>query len=467
MAAEMGFPLLEGVGGAVRAANPPARDRLGKDPAGEDLIAVTAQLLQVATDDPDLLALVARAETAGASTGTVGQARLMIHRPEAGHLQLLAVPAQLGVPTDLERRAAAGDVAAGVSHEVANALSAIVGWSQLGQQRGDAGSTEIFGLIEHSARSARAAARRLLDAVRSPAHQPSVAVDLNALITDVVRLSQLQARERDLEVTCQVQPGLFVLGTSSALFTIVWNLVINAVDAVPQGGHVAVTAAAQDDAVRLVVSDDGPGMDERQRHHVFDPYFTTKASGTGLGLPLVKDAVESIGGRILLETEAGRGASFFVELVRADPDDTQAPSDTGERRRSGVRGRPSAARLRVLVVEDDLSLRQMMHTTLTLQEAEVDAVASAAEALQQQGPYDVALVDLALTDVRGDHLVAELRRREIIGAAAIVTGASEPPRLHPGGKPDMWLRKPFEPSDLFDAVLVLAAVGDETKQARS
>jgi signal transduction histidine kinase len=458
MAEEIGLPALHAAGGVVLRASDPARDLLGEVPEGADLIATAARLTGVTPEDPALLGLVARADATGSASGAVGDGRwrLLVHRSAPGHLQLVAAPEQLTRGGHLLRRAAAADVAAGVSHEVANALSAIVGWAQLGLQQGDERSAETFGHIEDSARAARSAARRLLDAVRTPSEQVSEQVDLHAMATDVTRLSRLQARHRGVHVDCHVQEGTFALGTSAALFTIVWNLVSNAIDALGEGGTVSITATAQDGTVRLVVADDGPGMDEAQRRRAFDAYYTTKASGTGLGLALVKQAVEDLGGRILLETARGQGTRFVVELPRADPATADLAGPGTERRRSGVHGRDTTQGLRVLIVEDDDALREMMRTALELRLACVDAVGSAAEALRCTGPYDVALVDLALSDARGDHLVAQLRDHAIIGASAIVTGASEPPDLNPAGKPDVWLRKPFDPADLIETVQLLS-----------
>jgi signal transduction histidine kinase len=454
-----GLPSLEGAAGVVVHASAPAQDLLGRDPTGDDLVAACAALARVRDNDPDLLTLVARAEATGSAQGAVGHERwrLTLHRSEAGRLQVLAAPPQLARCSQLERRAAAADVAAGVSHEVANALSAIVGWAQLGQQPGHATSAETFQLIEERARAARATARRLLDAVRSPEQQPPTSVPMDALVSDVVRLSQLQARERGVLVSGRVQPEARVHGTPSGLFTIVWNLVSNAIEALHPGGHVWASATVEEGKVRFVVADDGPGMDEAQRERAFDPYFTTKPAGTGLGLALVKQAAEELGGRVLLETTPGAGTRFVVELPLAEG--TQSDEGRESRRPSGVHGRDAAVGLRVLIVEDDTALREMMRTTLELQRAAVDAVGSAAEALRCTGPYDVALVDLALSDARGDRLVAELRSGGVVGTAAIVTGAAEPGGLNQRGKPDLWLRKPFEPSELIEAVQVLATYG--------
>lgn len=461
LASEAGLPLLEGIDGVVIRANEPARELIAGDPTGADLIRSVAGMVGVADDDPDLLGLVARAQGGGSVAGAAGadrQWRVLVHAPEPGRLLVIASPSQMVRTMRLERRAAATDVAAGVSHEVANALSAIVGWAELGRGQGPADTPQTFDLIAQSARTARSAARRLLDAVRDTDRQTPAALDLGPLLADAVRLLRADARGRDVDIECQVPDGTYVMATPSALFTIAWNLIRNAVEALDGGGRIVVTAGTQRDRVRLTVADDGPGMDEAQRLRAFDPYFTTKPTGTGLGLSMVKGAVEELGGRVAVHSERGGGTRFVVELPRADAPAQPAPS-VDLTRRSGVHGRGEQRAARVLVVEDDRALREMMRTTLTLHGVDVDAVETGAEALALEGPYEVALVDLSLADARGDRLVGELRRRNVAAAAAVVTGMSEPPNLDPDGRPDLWLRKPFEPEDLLETVRVLRTFG--------
>lgn len=462
IADEVGLPSLVGVDGVVVRANDTARVLIDGDPLGEDLVGTVGRLVGVAEDDRALLGLIAHAGVTGSATGSVGPDegwRVVIQSNETGgQMTVLAAPRHLEHTVPMRRRAAAADVAAGVSHEVANALSAIVGWAQLGQQQQSADALATFALIEDSARSARSAARRMLDAVRSPGSSPH-ALDLSAVLTDVVRLLGPEAHDRGITFDNRVPDATFVVGTPSALFTIVWNLVRNAMEAMDQGGCITTSAEPHDGTLRLVVADEGPGMNESQRLRAFDPYFTTKPTGTGLGLAMVNEAVEELGGRIVVDSVQDGGTRFVVELPRAD---APAPADDGPsaRRPSGVHGR-SEGGMRLLLVEDDAALREMMRTTLQLRQVEVDAVGSTAEALRLQATYDVALVDLSLSDGRGDHLVAELRQRGNIRTAALVTGASEPSNLNPNGRPDLWLRKPFEPNDLLETVRLLRAFGGQ------
>jgi two-component system KDP operon response regulator KdpE len=113
--------------------------------------------------------------------------------------------------------------------------------------------------------------------------------------------------------------------------------------------------------------------------------------------------------------------------------------------------------MRILVVEDDRSMRELLATALELAGAVVETVASGEEALAGDGHYDLALVDLGLGDLRGDAVLAELRQRGRVSVAALVSGSSVPPILTPEGEPDAWLRKPFELDDLLATIQQLLA----------
>jgi DNA-binding response OmpR family regulator len=125
---------------------------------------------------------------------------------------------------------------------------------------------------------------------------------------------------------------------------------------------------------------------------------------------------------------------------------------------SGVIERPIPIGTRVLVVEDNAPLRDLVRTALELRGAEVHDAATSAEALSSPGPFDVALVDVSLPDGRGDEVIAELRARNAVAAAGLMSGGDLPPNLVSGGQPDGWIRKPFEPEELIAAVKRLSAV---------
>jgi CheY-like chemotaxis protein len=166
----------------------------------------------------------------------------------------------------------------------------------------------------------------------------------------------------------------------------------------------------------------------------------------------VKRAVAELGGRLELDTSPGRGTRFQIDLPRA------LEAEQPRRRRQASSKRSSGVFLsenlegRFLVVDDDAALREMVATALQMRGAEVVAVANLNEALAQQGPFKMALVDLMLGDQRGDVVLARLRSAGLVDLALLVTGTELPRRLAQGGAPDGVLRKPFELQELYERV---------------
>jgi signal transduction histidine kinase len=103
-------------------------------------------------------------------------------------------------------------------------------------------------------------------------------------------------------------------GDGEQLRGVVQNLLLNAIDAMPQGGAIRVVTRRDGEVVRIDVADTGQGMTEEERRRLFTPYYTTKQHGTGLGLAIVQSVVADHGGKIWVESERGRGAIFHIEL---------------------------------------------------------------------------------------------------------------------------------------------------------
>ena len=129
--------------------------------------------------------------------------------------------------------------------------------------------------------------------------------DLSVVIRDVVRLIRPEAQSKRVNVHADVEDSCWVEGKRSQLFSIVWNLAHNAVQMVPAAGNVSIRAYPRGSVVDLEVLDNGPGMSEAEQARAFEPYYTTRTEGTGLGLAIVRGTVESLGGRIRLDTSPG------------------------------------------------------------------------------------------------------------------------------------------------------------------
>jgi CheY-like chemotaxis protein len=159
---------------------------------------------------------------------------------------------------------------------------------------------------------------------------------------------------------------------------------------------------------------------------------------------MVKQAVAELGGEIELESERGAGTLFRVTL----PGVRRASTRPTSKRSSGV-FYAEPIEQRVLVVDDDAGLREMIATALSMRGAEVVCVADAKGALEQPGPFALAIIDLLLPGMRGDELLARLRALGVTHTGMLVTGTEPPLELADGGTPDAVLRKPFELEDLF------------------
>jgi signal transduction histidine kinase len=426
--------------------NGTARELLGREPLPGFGMALRRLLGdEVSKGEVDDAVALARGGTPCELQTPAGQ-RALLSPMSPGRLMAVVVP-----PTRAPVLAEAGsrmstDIDASVSHELANALGAIAGWARLAKQGRRV--QEALDLIEMSADSAWSAAQRVLGGLRQKREKQPESVDLSAFVDEAARLLAPKAVAKGVQVRSAIEPSLQVRGDRGSAWSIVWNLAANAIEALSAGGTVELRLSRVGDAALLVVEDDGPGMSAEEQRRAFEPYFTTKPTGTGLGLPLVKQAVTDVGGSIDLQSEPGRGTRFSVVLPLAAG---SAQRTLNLKRSSGV-FYAEPLHQRILVVDDDLGLREMISTALGMRGAEVVAVSNAEAALLQHGSFAVAIVDLLLPGMRGDALLARLRESHLIEVGILMTGTELPGNLAPGGHPDLLLRKPFELEELFEGL---------------
>jgi two-component system cell cycle sensor histidine kinase/response regulator CckA len=431
--------LREGERGEVQC-NRAAQTLLGA-PTCPSLVMALEQVLGPELRGSALLDALARARR-GERVELLGRddarALLSAHRPGR---------AQLVVARGAAAAARNADLAANVSHELANALGAIAGWARLAREGERVG--EALELIEKSADSAWHAARKLLDDVGGTRRRTAEVIDLSTFVEDAAKLLAPKAAAKSVEVKTRVEPGVRIRGDRGAAWSIVWNLAANAVEALSRGGTVELRLSARGDHALLAVEDDGPGMSPEQRLRAFEPYFTTKPSGTGLGLALVKRAVGELEGEIELHTHVGLGTRFNITFPLAVGQAQPGRRNAGAKRSSGVYYAETLSG-RILVVDDDPSLREMIAAALAMRGAEVVAVGSPEAALAEPGPFAVAVVDLRLPELTGDVLAARLRAAGTVHRVLLITGMEPPEHFAPGGEPNAVLRKPFELEDLFE-----------------
>lgn len=260
------------------------------------------------------------------------QTRVALSQLPSGRLVALLVSA----PDDARPASADADTVrelATANHEMANVLSAVDALAARGLTH-DAPTLaatlqRVRELVGRALADSRATRRAL-----AGEELPAELLEVDTL------LAEIEATLRPLAEEARVELSLRISGRPRAslpvvpLRSVVFNLTKNAIEACSEGGHTVVSASVHGPELRLVVSDDGAGMDPALARRVFEPYFTTKREGSGLGLSLVQTLVARMGGEILIETRPGRGSRFVLTLP---------VGDAGRAAHSGVRAKHADA----------------------------------------------------------------------------------------------------------------------------
>jgi signal transduction histidine kinase/CheY-like chemotaxis protein len=312
-----------------------------------------------------------------------------------------------------EKMAALGQLVSGIAHELNNPLTAIMGYAQLllGHGLAPAQLSEA-GKVYHEAERARRIVKNLLYFARE--NKPErTRVDLNEIVERTLALRSYELKVEDIAVECDLAPGLpQTMADPYQLQQVVLNLIVNAEQALLEGrghGHVWIrtrhviqgVGKRAEHRIQLEVSDDGPGIPPEIASRIFDPFFTSKPSGvgTGLGLSIVYGIVHQHGGEVTFESQPGAGAKFVVELpvVAASAQELAAalPPAAGTA--------AAAATGRVLVVEDEPTVAQLIVDVLREEGHRVEAVLDSQEGLTRlsRGRYDLVICDLRMPRLDG------------------------------------------------------------------
>ena len=295
--------------------------------------------------------------------------------------------------------------ASSVAHDFNNLLAVISGYTELmlRRLRPDDPMRRNAEAIKRAAEWGAALAQQVLAGSRQPPLVPSP-MDLNQLVTNVTRVLQPVLGD-NIELTTRLAPGLARVSVNAhQIGQVIMNLVVNARDAMPDGGRIVIETANVGQVVMLSVSDTGPGMDDETRARLFEPYFTTKepGRGTGLGLATVHNIVTQFGGQISVLSDAGSGSTFKIYLPWVD--ETVAPAGAPRR---------SAGAQTVLVVDDESEVRDLIREILQLQDYVVleagDRESAFALAGRHAGAIDLMVVDAGVPSMLADEWVKRVR----------------------------------------------------------
>lgn len=216
-----------------------------------------------------------------------------------------------------QRLASLGSLAAGVAHEIRNPLSSIKGFATYFRERyeDNPDDRETAETMIREVDRLNRVITQLLEFAR-PLTMNRQPTSIQTVIRHALRTVEGQARERGIIIEADLQPEIGKIPLDAdRISQVLLNLLLNAIAAMEQGGLLRVSLKRRDDrTIRITVADTGAGIRKEDLPRVFDPYFTTKPSGTGIGLPIVQKIVEAHGGEILLESEPGKGTAATLLL---------------------------------------------------------------------------------------------------------------------------------------------------------
>jgi PAS domain S-box-containing protein len=299
-----------------------------------------------------------------------------------------------------ERRlSAVGQLAAGVMHDVNNALNPIMAAAYLLRHHAESPDAvrDYAARIEKAAEIGAATASRVGRFIRQEPVHPGgdVEVDLSVLADEIVDLTepmrlQRSSESREVSIVRMLAEGAITRGIPGEIREALLNLVQNAIDAMPEGGTLTVRTAVDGGDACIAVRDTGVGMSAEVRERAFEPFFTTKGSkGSGLGLAEVYGIARRHRGTVTISSVPGRGTEVMLRLPRRAPADVEPEPTTA----AAIQPR------RILVVEDHDDGREFLRRILQGDGHDVVAVASCAEARQALASQGSRLFDLMLTDV--------------------------------------------------------------------
>ena len=319
----------------------------------------------------------------------------------------------------VQRLESLATLVSGIAHDFNNSLMPILGLSEIllttsGALDNQEEARSAISQIHNAAKDAREIVRRLREfyGPGDPVEMQSVL--LRTVVNDAVRLTrprwknQAEAEGRPIRIKMKHASHSKLVANERQLREAITNLILNAIDAMPSGGTLAINTGETDAVAIIEVRDFGTGMTEEVRRCCIEPFFTTKGEhGTGLGLSMCHGIIQRHNGSLEIESEIGKGTAIRISL----------PLPAKPRAHDSAAAVPSnapvvSANRRALVVDDEATARTLLKILLTKQGYQVELAADGVEALEKvrKHPFDVIITDRAMPRMNGDQFALESKK---------------------------------------------------------
>jgi nitrogen-specific signal transduction histidine kinase/CheY-like chemotaxis protein len=342
--------------------------------------------------------------------------------------------------SQMEKLSALGELASGVAHDFNNTLAGILGRAQLLQRTDDPEKLKRgLDIIIKTAEDGAKTVKRIQDFARQRRDHDFELVSIDQILLDASEITRPRwkncAEASNIHITLNLQIGsnAMVMGDDSELREVLVNMVFNAIDAMPEGGALTLSTSTVDQSVVIKVVDTGVGMYPEVRSRIFDPFFTTKGkAGLGLGLAVSFGIIRRHGGNIEVESQYGNGTEFRITLplativeggVEIEPSTPDpAPATTCDVSVNDERAKP-----RLLIVDDEDFVRDLLQDMLEGEDCDVRLAASGSEALAmfRELQFDAVCTDVGMPGMSGWELAREIRHLNQQIPIAVITGWGE------------------------------------------
>jgi PAS domain S-box-containing protein len=364
-----------------------------------------------------------------------------------------------------------GSLAGGIAHNFNNILTAILGYSELLLEFSDLDDTSKQRVrnIESAARKAGVMVSKLLSFARRESHEV-LPLNLNDIVNDSVKLFE-GVLDKRIGLKVSLNDSIpFIEGDPNQLEQVMMNLMVNARDAMPDGGLITIQTGvieasnenihlpvniARGKYIVLTISDTGNGILPNIIDRIFDPFFTTKekGKGTGLGLATVYGIVKDHKGYFTVQSKVGQGTSFDIYLPAA----AKAVQMMAKPKIASVDGNES-----ILLVDDDQEVLNLMRDVLQTRGYRVIPMNNSLTALDvfksRAEEIQLVITDVIMPLMEGNELIELFRAVKPDIKIIAVSGYSDE-TIHKGGGINAFIRKPFESAELLSTVRRILDLG--------